>query len=67
MSCADGRFTITFNGEIYNFKELRQTLEGRGVTLRTQTDTEVILRAYEAFGDACVEPPARHVCLCHLG
>ena len=54
MSCADGRFTITFNGEIYNFKELRHTLEGRGITLRTQTDTEVILRAYEVFGEACV-------------
>ena len=50
-----GRWTITFNGEIYNFKELRRTLEQRGLDLRSQTDTEVILRAYQACGDTCVD------------
>jgi asparagine synthase (glutamine-hydrolysing) len=55
MSCADGRYTIVFNGEIYNFKELRRTLEGRGLTVRTRTDTEVILHAYAAFGESCVD------------
>lgn len=55
MSCAAGRFTITFNGEIYNFKELRRLLEGRGAAFRTNTDTEIILRAYEAFGESCVD------------
>jgi asparagine synthase (glutamine-hydrolysing) len=54
MSTADGRFTITFNGEIYNFAELRRGLEAKGCEFRTRTDTEVILRAYEAFGEACV-------------
>jgi asparagine synthase (glutamine-hydrolysing) len=54
MSTADGRFTINFNGEIYNFKELRRTLQSQGVVFRTGTDTEVILRAYEAYGDECV-------------
>lgn len=55
MSTPDGRFTITFNGEIYNFKELRRSLEQRGVTFQTRSDTEVILRAYEADGPGCVE------------
>lgn len=55
MSIADGRFTITFNGEILNFRELRRSLEQRGATFHTRSDTEVILRAYEADGPACVE------------
>lgn len=54
MSIADGRFTITFNGEILNFRELRRSLEQRGVTFQSRSDTEVILRAYEADGPACV-------------
>jgi asparagine synthase (glutamine-hydrolysing) len=55
MTSADGRLTITFNGAIYNFKELRQMLAQRGIQLRTETDTEVILGAYEAFGEGCVD------------
>lgn len=55
MSTADGRFAITFNGEIYNFLELRRALEQTGVHFHTRTDTEVILRAYETYGAACVE------------
>ncbi len=54
MSSDDGRVWIVFNGEIYNFRELRQELEATGVRFRTQSDTEVILRAYEAAGPACV-------------
>lgn len=55
MSLADGRLTITFNGEIYNFRELRAELEQDGVTFRTATDTEVILRLYERHGTNVVD------------
>jgi len=46
---------LTYNGEVYNFQELRDELEARGVTFRTKGDTEVVLRAYEVYGDAAVE------------
>ncbi|HWI19743.1 MAG TPA: asparagine synthase (glutamine-hydrolyzing) [Vicinamibacterales bacterium] len=55
MSIDDGRLTITFNGEIYNFMELRRELEARGAVFQSGADTEVILRAYDAFGERCVE------------
>jgi asparagine synthase (glutamine-hydrolysing) len=46
---------ITFNGEIYNFRELRRSLESSGCSFRTGTDTEVILKAYGVWGLGCVE------------
>ena len=55
MSNPDETVWITYNGEIYNFQELRTELEGRGFAFRTKGDTEVVLRAYEAWGDAAVE------------
>jgi asparagine synthase (glutamine-hydrolysing) len=54
MASDDGSMRIVFNGEIYNFRELRRDLEARGARFRTTSDTEVILRAYEAEGPDCV-------------
>jgi asparagine synthase (glutamine-hydrolysing) len=53
MENEDGRLRIVFNGEIYNYRELRAQLEERGHTLRTASDTEVILHLYEDEGVEC--------------
>ena len=55
MQAAEGRTWITFNGEIYNFLELRSRLAQRGHRFRTQTDTEVLLAAYREYGVECVK------------
>ena len=46
----DGAYCITFNGEIYNYKEIRAELQSKGHAFRTGTDTEVVLRAYKEWG-----------------
>jgi asparagine synthase (glutamine-hydrolysing) len=55
MQTPDGRFTIVYNGEIYNYPQLRQELESRGAVFRTRSDTEVILQLHALDGDAGVE------------
>src|SRR5579862_2479142 len=50
MQTEDGRFVISFNGEIYNYKELRGTLQAKGYRFRTQSDTEVLLQLYAHRG-----------------
>ena len=54
MANDDGSVWIAFNGEIYNYREIRADLQARGLRFRTTSDTEAILRAYEADGPACV-------------
>jgi asparagine synthase (glutamine-hydrolysing) len=55
MSNEDGSVWITFNGEVYNFQELRHELEKQGHIFRTCSDTEVIVHAYEEYGRGCLE------------
>lgn len=54
MSYADGRYWITYNGEIYNFLEVRAELEALGHRFRSESDTEVILAAYAQWGEECL-------------
>lgn len=54
LSIEEGRFWIVFNGEIYNYQELRQDLEQLGEQFHTRSDTEVILRAYKNYGAKCL-------------
>lgn len=54
MFFGDGRLVIVFNGEIYNFLQLREQLEREGTVFRTRTDTEVILALYERYGTECL-------------
>jgi asparagine synthase (glutamine-hydrolysing) len=50
----DVSYALTYNGEIYNFRELRSELESRGHTFHTRSDTEVLLHAYAEWGEDCV-------------
>lgn len=54
MFSADGRFVVTFNGEIYNYRELRQRLASLGRRFHTDTDTEVLLEAFAEWGTNCL-------------
>lgn len=55
LSSEDGRLWLVCNGEIYNYRELRETLTGRGHRFKTQTDCEVLLALYEEYGDDFVQ------------
>lgn len=55
MAYAGGRYQIVYNGEVYNFQELRRELENYGHAFETRSDTEILLAAYAQWGEACVE------------
>lgn len=55
MSSADGTLTVTFNGEIFNYVELRQELIAQGCKFQSNSDTEVLLQAYAQWGEDCVK------------
>jgi len=54
MTDPSGRIVIVFNGEIYNFRELRRELEDRGSVFRSQSDTEVLIESYRTWGEECL-------------
>lgn len=54
MQSADGRYALVFNGEIYNYRELRAKLIERGVRFKSDSDTEVLLAAWQAWGRDCL-------------
>ncbi len=55
MESGDGRYVITYNGEVYNHREVRHELERAGAQLRSSSDTEVILEAYARWGSGCLQ------------
>ena len=55
MHSADGKLTVVFNGEIYNYRELRIDMEAWGAEFRTNSDTEVILHGWRRWGPACLD------------
>src|SRR5204863_6822020 len=55
ISNEDGTVHLVFNGEIYNFRALRSQLESAGHRFRTSSDTEVVVHAYEQWGDSCLD------------
>jgi asparagine synthase (glutamine-hydrolysing) len=54
MCNENGTIWLVFNGEIYNYKELRSRLESKGHIFTSSSDSEVIIHAYEEFGDDCI-------------
>jgi asparagine synthase (glutamine-hydrolysing) len=55
MADPSGRFHLVFNGELYNYIELREELRGYGEVFQTETDSEVLLRAYVVWGEAALD------------
>lgn len=54
MQTEDGNYIITYNGEVYNFREIRIELEKKGYRFKSKTDSEVVLKAYKQWGKKCI-------------
>lgn len=67
MCTPDESVWIIFNGEIYNYRELRHELQAKGYSFRSQTDTEVILNAYLEWGKDCPKKTQWNVGICDCG
>ena len=63
----DGSVVVVFNGEIYNFQELIPELTALGHRFHTRSDTEVIVHAWEAWGEECVKRFRGMFCVCAVG
>ena len=55
MSIGNGRFTVAYNGEVYNFPQIREDLEKKNIQFKTKSDTEVILKSYSLHGKDCLK------------
>lgn len=55
MRTSDGRYALTYNGEVYNYQEIREDLAAQGILFRGTSDTEVVLNAFAAWGPQCVQ------------
>ena len=67
MHSPDGRYTIVYNGEVYNFGEIRSILSAKGHHYRGHSDTEVVLHALMEWGNRGIRQIRRHVCHSGLG
>ena len=63
----NNRYSITYNGEIYNFIELKKILLSEGYNFKSESDTEVILAAYDFWGKDCLKKIQWHVGICNMG
>ncbi|MBC7334102.1 MAG: asparagine synthase (glutamine-hydrolyzing), partial [Actinobacteria bacterium] len=55
MSTEDGKLWIVYNGEVYNFPEVKKELQNKGYNFKSNTDTEVVLKSYQEYGPQCLE------------
>ena len=67
MSTEDGRFIISYNGEIYNHIELRKELLGKGWNFTSRTDSEVVLKAFAEWGTECFSRFNGMFCISYMG
>ena len=67
MDTADGRYSIAYNGEVYNYLDLREELVALGREFATDSDTEVVLQAFAQWGPRRLRPVQRDVRPGHLG